>query len=168
MWTLAHPLRLRILELLAHGPATASRVARQLDESRGVASYHLRQLARAGLLIEDTERGTKRERWWRRADDVVFASPQADAEGRAISARFMSVFFAREDEARRRFVTGDVDPTWQVSAFAGNWFVELSPSEAHELGQRLLAYVHEVRTRADRPADASSALVSISILPWVE
>ena len=168
MWTLAHPLRLRILELLANGPATASRLARQLGESRGVASYHLRQLARAGIIVEDAERGTKRERWWRRPDDLVFVSTEADAEGRAISARFMSVFFAREDEARRRFLPRDVGAPWHEAAFVGNWYVDLSPSEALEVGERLLAFVHELRTRTDRPADASTALVSISILPWLE
>ena len=46
---LAHPLRLRMLESLQDGPATASMLARELGESSGATSYHLRALAAAGL-----------------------------------------------------------------------------------------------------------------------
>ena len=42
---LAHPLRLRMLESLADAPATASMLARELGESSGATSYHLRALA---------------------------------------------------------------------------------------------------------------------------
>src|SRR6188768_684937 len=62
---LAHPLRSRLLTLLrAHGPATATDLARQLDTNTGATSYHLRKLASVGL-VEETEDGRGRERWWR-------------------------------------------------------------------------------------------------------
>jgi len=64
---LAHPLRVQLLEQLGvRQCATASMLARDIGESSGATSYHLRQLARHGLIEEDTERGTARERWWRR------------------------------------------------------------------------------------------------------
>lgn len=67
---LAHPLRVRVLDLLNRdGPATATRLAERLEQSSGLLSWHLRQLADAGLVVEDPERGTKRERWWRSAHD---------------------------------------------------------------------------------------------------
>jgi DNA-binding transcriptional ArsR family regulator len=168
MWALAHPLRFRILELLAEGPSTASRVGRRLGESRGVASYHLRVLARAGAIVEEAGVGTRRERWWRRRERVVVLPTDADVEGRAISARMFGILFARDEEARRRFVTREVDAAWHEAAFVGNWFVELAPQEAAELGERLLELVHEVRLRPDRPPEAAQALVSISVLPWLE
>lgn len=66
MKAFAHPLRMAIHRYLTdHGAATATTLARHLDESTGQTSYHLRQLARHGLIEEDTERGTGRERWWR-------------------------------------------------------------------------------------------------------
>jgi len=40
---LAHPLRLRMLESLTDGPATAPMLARELGESSGATSYHLEQ-----------------------------------------------------------------------------------------------------------------------------
>ncbi|SFB54948.1 Helix-turn-helix domain-containing protein [Amycolatopsis marina] len=63
---LAHPLRVRLLDLLrADGPATASGLAQRVGESSGTTSWHLRQLAEHGLVEEDATRGTKRERWWK-------------------------------------------------------------------------------------------------------
>jgi DNA-binding transcriptional ArsR family regulator len=63
---LAHPLRFRLLELLLEqGPSTASELGRQVDESSGSTSYHLRQLARHGLIEEAPELGSARDRWWR-------------------------------------------------------------------------------------------------------
>jgi DNA-binding transcriptional ArsR family regulator len=46
---LAHPLRIRILEQLRE-PASAAEVARRLKESRQNLNYHLKELARGGLV----------------------------------------------------------------------------------------------------------------------
>jgi DNA-binding transcriptional ArsR family regulator len=63
---LAHPLRQRILYQLAFaGPATSTSIAQAFGESRGAASYHLRQLERFGFIEELKERARGRERWWR-------------------------------------------------------------------------------------------------------
>ncbi len=61
----AHPLRVRLYYLLdADGPATASGLAGRVGESSGSTSYHLRQLARHGVIVEVEGRGTAKERWW--------------------------------------------------------------------------------------------------------
>jgi DNA-binding transcriptional ArsR family regulator len=168
MWAMAHPLRLQLIALLGEGPSTASRLARRLGESSGATSYHLRVLARVGAIVEDPELGTRRERWWRRPERFALMPTDADAEGRAITARMLGLFFARDEEARRRFVTQDVDAAWHEGAFVGNWFVELTPEEADELGRRLLALVRERRDRTEATPGASRALVSISVLPWLD
>ncbi|MEU1668843.1 helix-turn-helix domain-containing protein [Streptomyces sparsogenes] len=65
---LAHPLRMRLLGVLReYGPATASQLADRLGESSGATSYHLRQLAAHGFVVDDPERGKGRERWWKAA-----------------------------------------------------------------------------------------------------
>lgn len=168
LWAMAHPLRYRILELLAEGPSTASELARRTNESRGSTSYHLRMLARAGAIVEDPDRGTKRERWWRRPESPQLLPTDADVEGRAISARMLSMILARDDEARRRFITQNVDAEWHENAYIGNWFVELSPAEADELGQHLASIVMALRGRRDAPTDTAHVLVSVSVLPWLE
>lgn len=164
MWVLAHPLRLRLFELLVEGPATASQLARRVGESRGSTSYHLRVLARAGAIAEDVTLGTKRERWWRRPEESVVWPTPSDVEGRAISERARATMFARDQEVRRRFVIGEVSDEWQRCAFVGNWFLELTPAEADELGRKVFALVDQLR-RMPKRTDAVQSFVSVNVLP---
>jgi len=168
MWAMAHPLRLEILGLLVEGPATASMLARRLGESSGSASYHLRVLERAGAVVEDPELGTRRERWWRRPDPFILIPTDDDVEGRAISTRMLGLFFARDEQARLRLVTRDLGAAWRAGAFVGNWFVELTPEEADALAERLVELVQEVRARPHPTQGADRALVSLSVVPWLE
>jgi DNA-binding transcriptional ArsR family regulator len=166
MWAMTHPIRYRIFEVLRQGPATAAQLARQLGESSGTVSYHLRMLARAGAIDEDPSLGTRRERWWRRPEPRLVPT-DSDLEGRAITARLFAMFFQRDAEARHRFVTGDVSDEWHRAALAGNWLIELSPDQASELAVRLLELVDEYRA-GPPPDDAARTLVSVSILPWLD
>lgn len=62
---LAHPLRMRILGLLrVDGPATATELAEKTATNSGATSYHLRQLADVGLVIEEPDMGNRRQRYW--------------------------------------------------------------------------------------------------------
>src|SRR5690606_35719062 len=68
----AHPIRLKILGILrTDGPATATTLAGRLALNTGATSYHLRQLAAYGFIVEDTGRGHGRERWWRAAHPIT-------------------------------------------------------------------------------------------------
>ncbi|MGV9601537.1 ArsR/SmtB family transcription factor [Streptosporangium sandarakinum] len=63
---LAHPSRLRLLELLEQrGEATATQLAALTGENTGATSYHLRQLERYGFIEDVPGRGRGKERWWR-------------------------------------------------------------------------------------------------------
>lgn len=66
---IAHPTRNRILaELHASGPIRAADIARMLDVPANQASFHLRQLAKYGLVEEAPEEARdKRDRVWRLA-----------------------------------------------------------------------------------------------------
>src|ERR1700761_5736702 len=62
---LAHPIRLELVGLLRRlGPLTATQAAELIGESSGSTSFHLRQLAKYGL-VEDAGGGAGRERPWR-------------------------------------------------------------------------------------------------------
>jgi predicted ArsR family transcriptional regulator len=65
----AHPVRNRILtELGATGPMRAADLARELGIPANQASFHLRQLAKYGLIEEDPDAGRdRRDRVWRLA-----------------------------------------------------------------------------------------------------
>ena len=64
---IAHPVRNRILtELGATGPMRAADLARELGVPANQASFHLRQLAKYGLIEEDPDAGRdRRDRVWR-------------------------------------------------------------------------------------------------------
>lgn len=62
---LAHPVRLDLLTyLMSEGPATASVCARAVGDDPSNCSYHLRALARQGL-VERVDSSDGRERPWR-------------------------------------------------------------------------------------------------------
>jgi DNA-binding transcriptional ArsR family regulator len=62
---MAHPLRVALLyQLYALGSRTASQCAQALGETPANCSYHLRQLAKVGLVVRD-EADNGRERPWR-------------------------------------------------------------------------------------------------------
>lgn len=77
---LAHPLRMRVYQLLQKAPATGKVVAEKLGISSASASYHLRQLETYGFIREDPELGTSRERWWRAASQGFRLPERLDTE----------------------------------------------------------------------------------------
>ena len=59
---LAHPRRQAIMQRLSvHGPATSTTLARDLGWNTGATSYHLRELAKYGLVEELPDRAHGRE-----------------------------------------------------------------------------------------------------------
>lgn len=89
---IAHPVRNRILtELAASGPMRAADLARELDLPANQMSFHLRQLAKYGLVEEDPDAGRdKRDRVWRPVAPDGFSVNLTDLEkepgGKAASA----------------------------------------------------------------------------------
>jgi DNA-binding transcriptional ArsR family regulator len=68
MRVLAHPVRLAILaRLQRHGPSTATALSEHVGATPSVASWHLRHLAKHGLVRDADRQGNGRERWWEAA-----------------------------------------------------------------------------------------------------
>ena len=164
-WVVSHPMRFRIMEVLREGPSTSARVAARIGESRGTVSYHLRRLAEVGAIEEAPELGTRRERFWRRDPEMVVFPADRGTEEHAISQRVAAMFFTRDEQVRHRLVTEEVPPDWRESIVAASWFIRLTPDEAAELGGRLYALTHALRSREDAPDGAVETLVSVSVLP---
>ena len=53
--TLAHPVRLRVIQLLLHGRYTVGEIAEDCEIQDNVASEHLRLLQRCGFLVSQRE-----------------------------------------------------------------------------------------------------------------
>lgn len=79
---IAHPVRNRILaELDARGSLRAADVARELGLPANQASFHLRQLAKYGLVEEDPEAARdKRDRVWRLVNPEGFSIEMGEVE----------------------------------------------------------------------------------------
>jgi DNA-binding transcriptional ArsR family regulator len=175
MRAISHPLRLRMLELLREGPSTASALGRRLGESSGATSYHLRALARAGVVEED-DRGSKRERWWRRVDSftiiarapVADADPEEAAQIRAAVARIDAFFLDRDEDALRRWteVRESLPRRWDEASLLGNWPVRATPAEVEAFWRHVLAELDKLRrSPAETPEGADEVHISLRVLP---
>jgi DNA-binding transcriptional ArsR family regulator len=170
---LAHPLRVRLLGALReYGPATASALGGRLGESSGATSYHLRQLAAAGLVVEVPERGTGRERWWRsahrgtRVDSLAEFLGHPDPEVRgALNTLLYAQAAAHAEQLSTWLGTMHEWPArWHEASDVSQFTLRLTPDLARELGERvhelILSYqdrVPEDAGDAEDPGDAAGA-----------
>lgn len=140
---LAHPLRVRVLGLLrTYGPATATTLAAQLDLTSGALSYHLRQLERFGFIVEDTERGDQRDRWWKAAHRQTVFSGLADEAGREAAVEGdvyeESVAAAAVAGIERAVATRHAEPPeWRRVITLSDYLLELTAAEGEALGLAL-------------------------------
>jgi DNA-binding transcriptional ArsR family regulator len=160
-----------MLEVLREGPSTASRLARALGESSGATSYHLRVLAKAGLVEDEAERRNGRERWWRRATPILYIPTGEDPELRAAEIRVRSVLLERDEQAMQRFLVheDELDPALRSAAFVGGWSGWATAEELEELGKKVFALVDELRgSQAERPRGARPIYFTFRAVPWFE
>lgn len=168
---LAHPLRMRMLDSLRDGPATASMLARDLGESSGATSYHLRALEAAELVLEDLSRRKGRERWWQRnpaRSGLISSVPADDAEYGAALAQLESVIISRDEEALNRYLAARelYGEEWQESAFIGGWMAYATREEVDELSALVVKWLNARRRPGEqRPQDAVLTYVSYRAMP---
>lgn len=163
---LSHPLRLTLLEHLATvGQATATELAERVDESPANCSWHLRQLAKYGL-IEESEGGTGRQRPWRWINQSIgVGNPTGDDSPEFIHARegLLDVLIDREVAAFQAWrATESLAPQeWSDASFANeslHWMTveELAAFKA-DLNELVERHIMDRLDRADperRPADS--------------
>lgn len=173
---LAHPVRVQVIGLLRkHGPSTATRLAELLNINSGAASYHLRRLAAAGFVQEDTTRGNARERWWRavhRATQFEYLD-LAEREPEATMAYLQSVaaiYAMRTQRAINELQT--MPRAWRAASDMSDMPLRLTPQEAAALREELWAVIGRYRRdspdAADAPADAERVTVIVQILPELD
>ncbi|MEH1013406.1 helix-turn-helix domain-containing protein [Micromonospora sp. CPCC 206060] len=152
---LAHPLRIRLLGILrAEGPATATMLARTLDTNTGATSYHLRQLADVGLVAEDPDRGTARQRWWRAAHHLSSWEPtdfdhDPDARAAAEWIQADQVRILAEQADRWLAVQHDYSRDWRDVAGMGDTLLTLGPRRLRTLTDELWQVIERYQ---DNPA----------------
>ncbi|MYW83004.1 transcriptional regulator, ArsR family [Streptomyces sp. LaPpAH-199] len=162
----AHPLRLRLLNALREfGPATASGLGERLGESSGATSYHLRQMAEAGLVEDAPELGKGRERWWRSVHDgSIFESSafrqHADPAVRgAIDFVLHETATSHAEELNAWLGTmGDWSDAWQRSWDMSDFKIRLTPELAMELSRKMHELVESYRDTVPEDTEDSAVV----------
>jgi DNA-binding transcriptional ArsR family regulator len=172
MRAMAHPARLAILQYLSGGrEATATECAEVCGLSPSATSYHLRVLAKAGLIEEAPSRGDGRERVWRAPSLMVDIEPDGSPEARQAALELLHVVLAHEDSQARRWFA-------RVSQEGGEWAnlaailqrrLLVSAAELAEITERLNAVLEPYsHSRTDTPAGARQVAVQLRIVPTDE
>ena len=169
MRALAHPLRLDLLELLSiEGPLTAAQSGQILGIGQANCSFHLRQLAKYGLVEEAPRGADRRERPWRVVDvEQSWSSVSPDAASRHLDV----VMAQREADRRMRWVAAREmeSPEWRQAGFFGGATVPLTATELEDLGDSLRAliepYVERITDKEIRPSGARPVRVLLGGTP---
>jgi predicted ArsR family transcriptional regulator len=150
----AHPVRMALVGLLrTEGPLTATRAAELLGESSGTCSFHLRQLARYGL-VEEAGGGTGREKPWRAtttstAWDATGGTPEAAAATGLLNTVIAERYF--EQLMRWLEASPEQSAEWQQAALFGDRILYVTAEELQELGRRARELVDEYFERQLKP-----------------
>ena len=170
---LSHPVRLRMLGLLrSEGPSTASRLAERLGLNSGATSYHLRNLAQHGFVVDDPERGNGRDRWWRAAYQAIRtnnATASTTAEGRDSLDAFVQAVAVVHTEALQRAVEERplLPAQWWRATSMSDWGLRLSADDAVELKAALEAVFESFSARGteDESDDAAHMVYQVHAFP---
>ena len=152
---LAHPLRLRMLNLMWPGPMSAAELARELDISHALASQHLRRLDAAGLveLAEERTRRGGRERRYR----TVHGSPLSDRhDGTPLLAETLA--HNLRERAGRRAEAGE-----GVTVDAELWVDERTWQHVRRRLAELAAELHDA---ARPPHTPDTVPVGVSVMAF--
>ncbi|GGO79425.1 winged helix-turn-helix domain-containing protein [Nocardioides deserti] len=150
----AHPTRNRILsELSAAGSLRAADIARLLDVPANQASFHLRQLAKYGLVEEaPDEARDRRDRVWRLADEEGISFRTRDMLDRPGGRAAYAVFQRSAVAWGHHLVDRALAPGGERSKSVSEHAVRLTAEESHELMLEINAVVEDWRRRT-RGAD---------------
>jgi predicted ArsR family transcriptional regulator len=174
MRALAHPARIAIWQHLGlDGPATATECAQVAGLSPSACSYHLRTLARYGIVEEDRTSSTDgRERPWRvklfavTVDDGADVPPAVLEAGRRLSASV----FATAEELREgyRDRESEYPADWRTALGTNYDVLHATPDELVTLQQRIVELLGEYRrlSRDERPPGARRVQVTVGLTPW--
>jgi DNA-binding transcriptional ArsR family regulator len=163
---LAHPLRSRLLTALRmDGPATATRLAAGLGTNTGATSYHLRQLAAVGLVVEEERAGSGRQRWWRAAQSShgwLDREVRDDPDDRAAADWLAGHYLRWFTEMAERWVAGrhNWPEAWREANFVSDYLLELTPQRLRELAEEVQAVILRYR---EEPAQEGSEPVFLTI-----
>ncbi|HEX7745404.1 MAG TPA: helix-turn-helix domain-containing protein [Micromonosporaceae bacterium] len=174
MRALAHPARLTIMEHLSTTGAavTATSCADIVGLSPSATSYHLRELARYGLVEAAASRGDARERLWRSSVQSWQLDLRSDAtaETQAAEQTLLDVYLARDFERVREWVrrARSEPKEWQEAAVISGPMLLMTAEELTALNAAVRELFERYRRRArvaDPPAGGRTVAIHYAALP---
>jgi DNA-binding transcriptional ArsR family regulator len=168
---LSHPVRVRMLGLLrVDGPATATALAARLGLNTGATSYHLRQLAQHGFVVDDESRGNGRERWWKAVHSSTTTDRQLvdDGDGReATEAYLQSVAVVMTELLQRAIEELPLVPEeWGAASTFSDWVVHLTPRKAKALVDALAGVLMNTEEDDELAEGAEKFVVQLAAFPF--
>ncbi|ARF58805.1 ArsR/SmtB family transcription factor [Streptomyces gilvosporeus] len=162
---LAHPMRQKIERCLRNGPVNSAALARELGESTGLTSYHLRQMAKHGFIEEAPELAKGRERWWRAVPGDRRFPPHSrqSPEMREALTEMHRLNFAELIEQFERFATErDTMGPWADAALFSRSTLRLTPAQLRRFFEEYIALIYRYRDAppaAEGPAEESRTVL---------
>jgi DNA-binding transcriptional ArsR family regulator len=159
MRALAHPVRIALLEALTlEGPKTATEVGELIGESPTTCSFHLRQLARYGM-VEEAGGGKGRARPWRASSlGFSFASSHDEPERDVAASALVHLLRERQLGRYREWIeTRATYPReWRDAAGNSEYLCYLTVEELAQLNADLGAlladrFVERLKDPSNRP-----------------
>lgn len=164
---LAHPVRVALLETLAHaGTLTATQASQRLGESPANCAFHLRTLAKYGY-VEEAGGGRGRERPWRRVHESLIISSDTDDPHAALAADEVGQFVMNRSLDRARAGLGlqkSWPPEWHNRLPQHLAQVYLTPDEARQLAQATSDLLEPFTGRTDHPERRPPGAMPVEIL----
>jgi predicted ArsR family transcriptional regulator len=168
---LAHPVRMDLMGLLRRGgPLTATQAGEAIGESAASCSFHLRQLAKYGL-VEEAGGGRGRERPWQAtAISTEWASrgpdEETDAAGALLSRLVVERYLRNAIEWLER--RDSEDARWIEAAPINDALVYMTAEELQELDEKFRALIEPYLQRLERsePPAEGARLVSVISLAF--
>jgi DNA-binding transcriptional ArsR family regulator len=166
---LAHPARLAVLEeFMAKRELTATECASIAGLSPSAMSYHLRSLAKWGI-ITPTDSADGRERRWKLVDGGFYLEPDQPIASAAASATLVARILDRQRADVLTFFNNQASetPAWQEAITVSTSTYWLTAQEAMALGQAMMDTVDEYQNRSehDRPAGSRALHLGIVVVP---
>jgi DNA-binding transcriptional ArsR family regulator len=173
MRALAHPVRLELLEHLSTAPdgATATECAALVGLSPSATSYHLRALAKVGMIHEAPGRGDGRERVWQATyrNYSIASERDADPEEQAAGQALVETVLARQNDKVRRSMTRlhEAPDDWYDVATVTDQTLMATSEEVAELLATIDGLVEPLKrtNRVDPPTGARRVSLQIRAVP---
>ncbi|MBO0846617.1 MAG: helix-turn-helix transcriptional regulator [Nocardioides sp.] len=167
---LSHPTRMKLLMLLRlEGPATATQLADRLRLNTGATSYHLRQLAEHGFIVEDPERGDARDRWWKAAHESTRAdldtrTTEEEAETGEAYLHTVALMYTEtlmQHAEERRYLPAP----WQRASVTSDWHLRLTPDRAYQLVETLVELIEDWQEDEEGVAGTADFVLNLNAFP---